>query len=578
MKATYWQPWETVLEKLTTLQTRNQRTQEKKDALFLALNENSRHLQKTVENEKTLRDKLKTLEDYHYQLDTIVRPEVSTLLMLVRDRETWTKEKNRDEVILTGIRKTIEEEKKAWQVLNYHIDQGKGELSVLEKKLLALERIVRETESLYASLSLAEKEKTFFMKELENVQKGIERIQADRELARRTIEKLNQELEHRAIKREKMDVERKEQIRLFATIELQDTWKKTGVCPICGTHTLPDHLRFSHPGGINIIEAEKTHREFEEYWTHLMTEKEKNEEKEKMLSRSEEELTKTRINHQEKIRTLLEQQKGSRDSLQEVFQPLSFPHVPERGEIATLLENERRRKDALSSSIHTRERELSGSNEKRAALSEREKELSLALEERSQKITGADQLVQEKRTHITLLLQEMNLSLRTDFLPENAFQHYWERCLRSFNTASGEMTRTTSEIESLRAQITMQEKSLTELQNDINMCTNEVETLSAQEQALQSVFLQEVQKYGFSKESFLSLKDRQPGGWSERLNRMEGEWKQLQSREEELQKECSEFSSRLHVPLDEVETILLREKNSLEELQRDLAESRETAG
>ncbi|MCX6091215.1 MAG: hypothetical protein NTX88_12780, partial [Candidatus Atribacteria bacterium] len=316
----------------------------------------------------------------------------------------------------------------------------------------------------------------------------------------------------------------------------------------------------------------------EEYWTHLMTEKEKNEEKEKMLSRSEEELTKTRINHQEKIRTLLEQQKGSRDSLQEVFQPLSFPHVPERREIATLLENERRRKDALSSSIHTRERELSGSNEKRAALSEREKELSLALEERSQKITGADQLVQEKRTHITLLLQEMNLSLRTDFLPENAFQHYWERCLRSFNTASGEMTRTTSEIESLRAQITMQEKSLTELQNDINMCTNEVETLSAQEQALQSVFLQEVQKYGFSKESFLSLKDRQPGGWSERLNRMEGEWKQLQSREEELQKECSELSSRLHVPLNEVETILLREKNSLEELQRDLAESRKTAG
>ncbi|MCX6090184.1 MAG: SMC family ATPase, partial [Candidatus Atribacteria bacterium] len=119
VKATYWQPWETVLEKLTTLQTRNQRTREKKDALFLALNENSRHLQKTVENEKTLRDKLKTLEDYHYQLDTIVRPEVSTLLMLVRDRETWTKEKNRDEVILTGIRKTIEEEKKAWQVLNY---------------------------------------------------------------------------------------------------------------------------------------------------------------------------------------------------------------------------------------------------------------------------------------------------------------------------------------------------------------------------------------------------------------------------------------------------------------------------
>ncbi len=578
VKASFWLPYQTSRDHLCRVDQDLKSMQEKRVSLQQQMAETVKNIQKAGENEKSLTEKAARLEHYAERLDNDARPEMNQLQLLLQQLQIATSEQARVQNTLLSLEKALLLEHEKLRKLRNNIVQSTGKCHLLDQKLMRLEKILDSYEPLATKKNLLEKEKIFHETEFKEHQSRSERLARD-------VQTLDQELLRVEAEWEKMETDKvaiehhyQEQLKQYVTSELESIWKQTGTCPVCGSHTPVPSLLESQKVPIDIVETEKEYRAFQNSWTGMNLKIEKIREKKQLLLQTKTETDQKIQLYREKLSRLQGEEQTINESLCALVEDLSFKEIPEYSNLKAFYERERARRDQLIQEIHRQENDGSVLEEKIKGWEQRKQEMVATVTELSHQLVLLNLQVNEKRNAVFTILRSLNLPPQADQLPEDTFQYYWESCQRSLNTLTTQLRTARGAFESLQTRKDMLEKNLFELEGELQKLSEKRQVLVQEESTHEMAFHQELERLGWNQQKFESLKDRQPGGWQDKLNRWEGELRQVENYIQNLSQQVNDLCRELTVQPEVSREKYDEEKKQLEKIRTELGEDRKKIG
>lgn len=438
-----------------------------------------------------------------------------------------------------------------------HFEEVSLECARIEQVFPLLEETVQEVLQKRRELERIGGDVKRLREELARSEEKFLKLSAERDSVSRRLQALE-------VEREGLEVRYRQNVRIFVIGELEEEWRESGICPVCGS-AVP------FPGGVrervDIVALEQGYRGFQEEFAQLSAQRELVEKRLMEVleekARWEKELAEVTQGETE-LAAGLQRLQGK---IRGILEGVGYPELV-RFDLSRFREwarEKRESREVLQKEISELERQLTIFEERLRLVVEREKEGKERLQDVEalyQKASG--ELTQQR----ALLLEYCALwGVPEGDTPEEAFSSFFEDVLERLRGTEHEVVRLESDIRAMRDQMDFLAGEIARLKEELSGCIREREALSQEEGRLRRRFLEELEKQGWNETEYCHFRDGERGNWREVAHRLEGELQELSRRMAQRIKEKDALLKTVELTEEAAEGRLKEWREKLKELR-----------
>ena len=566
VKASFWQPWQIVVEQVKNWEKEQKTWLEKKTKIEEEVTQLSQKLEEIKEGITERETKRNNLASYEDKLRWEALPLAEEARAIRKELQELNK--NREETVkkIEQIEITLQKEEEAQKRLEEKITEEKEKIDIKEKLIERAEKAKEWVEPLLKELGEKDRELSLVGEELKSLQKEIMLSNKEYKKVEREWEKKKKELSLWQAEKKAKEENYHQVVKSFALWELEREWEEKGACPLCGNNVPPPQVR-----AFPEVDWEEYHS-FQEQGVKLV------EEESSLRQKKIQEETKiTELKDKEKItsekKKKLEEKKGN---ILDALKNIDLPPLVKPENLEEFLKEKRREREKAISNLYELEKsqevkktEIEGRKKER----DREKERANTIKE---SISAKEQLLSEKREQLWQIFTL--LRWKDDRLPEEAFSDLWDKFSKRLQALSEEVEKLRREESRTEEKIKILCKNKEEAEEKIAELLKQGEELREREGEKREAFQEELSRWGWSAEYFEQLRDKKVGNWQEIWHRLEGEIKQTENSLRDYQEKKTNLIHQLEIKEEEIEEQLMQEEKILEELHKELGEIREKKG
>ncbi|MGQ9623518.1 MAG: AAA family ATPase [Candidatus Caldatribacteriaceae bacterium] len=425
----------------------------------------------------------------------------------------------------------------------------------------ALEGLVQEERLKNQELLTCERERKQCEEEIAQQGKSIGQLLEREE----KIEELHEKL---LLDREEKESQYREKLKAFVVGELEEEWRASGVCPLCGSAVpFPEGVR----EGVDIVVLEGEYRKFQEELFRLSAEKEKVRERLEELEREKREKEERVARLAEREQTLSEEVRSFREKMQAILTSLGCPKEKafSLSAFRAWVGEKEKEKDTLFRRVTELEQKVVRFEERARILQKEEewvKSRLLACQESWKR--KEEEFSFGRRLLLELLAR---WGVEEGETPEDSFAVSLERVKENLQEVEQELVHLGAACEGKEREIDFLKKESLRLEEELKVWQKEKERLVEEEALHRRLFLEALVKEEWTKEEYALLKEKQKGNWHEVLNRIEGELEGLKKRVEEIENKKAALLSELGLSEEEIEEVYGNYQEHFEKLRSDSA-------
>ena len=238
VKASFWQPWQIVVERVEKWEKDKKAWLGKKAKIEEEIAQLSKNLQEIGEKIKEQETKKNNLASYEDKLRREALPLAEEARAIKRELQELEKDKERIRKKIEELEIILQKEEKEEKELERKITEEKEKIKKEEEIIQKVEKAEEKIEPLLKELGEKEKEISLIAVELKSLQKDIElRSERYRKLERegKRREKTVTVAGRKENKRRRL----RQMVKKFALWELEKEWEEKGFCPLCGSNVPP---------------------------------------------------------------------------------------------------------------------------------------------------------------------------------------------------------------------------------------------------------------------------------------------------------------------------------------------------
>lgn len=543
----FYQPLMRLQEELTRLKTEYAQ----KESRIKELNKSLHNLDEEI---KISGKKLAYLsnEKERYQLiENILQEKIKPALeeiKILKPQIALLQKKHRDSLEReNNLSQAIKEKEKillrlhgATQKIQDRLQSEKNLLKIIEQALESLASLEEEKRGLEWEKQLLEEEK--LKKEQEktslnqSLNEALSKIKAiEKNISQLRIQEAAIEKSHRKI------------LKAYLFNELNEEWKQSGACPLCGTIKPAPPISEKLP--VDILEEEKRYRAFREQLTRTSSELEKWKEKKRAIEENLRENNAQLEVDVEKLKKLqsriwevgrkaleiLKEHQLDKEGIKD-FNALQRFYKQKNGTVEQLLE-----------ALHNSSKSLQETATYLESWKKQILDLQSEIQSTAQELSEKEAHLRQKRQFIFSTFEENNLSLN----PHLEIEQSAQETIESTQNKIQELFTSLSSLENRKGKLEerkrAQEENIQEATRELKELERKIQEVSQKLKSQEKLFLEEIEELGWSEAYFKNLKDQKPGNWQERKIHLEG-------RLQHLQKELADTESRIRSYEEKLQT------------------------
>ena len=301
-------------------------------------------------------------------------------------------------------------------------------------------------------------------------------------------------------------------------------------------------------------------------------------EKKQLLIQAQSQLREKVRTYTDTLATLRNEEKQLDKTIASAVQQFPLPQRMSYSEMKGFFQQKKEFRDQLIDQIHKQENDLLVLEEKIRGWEQRAREETETINHFSRQLLQFNQEVENQRKMIQNQLSTESWLPTADPLPEETFRKHWEYCRQSLSVLSTQLGKIQGMAESLKTRKEILEKNLVELEISLGSSIDQRRSIARDVQERLELLNGELKKLGWDRKLFEDIKDQQPGGWGEKLNRWEGELGQIEKSLQDFKQQVEELSQELKISPELSAQKAQNEKKELEKIKIGLNDSRRRMG
>lgn len=567
VKASFWQPWQIVVERVEKWEKDKKAWLGKKAKIEEEIAQLSKNLQEIGEKIREQETKKNNLASYEDKLRREALPLAEEARAIKRELQELEKDKERIRKKIEELEIILQKEEKEEKELERKITEEKEKIKKEEEIIQKVEKAEEKIEPLLKELGEKEKEISLIAVELKSLQKDIELSSERYRKLEREWEKKRKKLSLWQEEKKAREEDYRQMVKKFALWELEKEWEEKGFCPLCGSNVPPP----SEAENLPEVDWEGYHS-FQEQGEKLVEEEsslrqEKTQEESKIAelkNKEEEKLEKKKKLEEEKNRIL------------EVLKNIDLPPLVKPESIEGFLKEKRGEREKALFNLYQLEKNREVKKAKIESRIKEKDEEQVKIESIEKNIKEEEKFLTEKREQLSQIFAV--LRWEDDRFPEEAFSDLWDKFSKRLQTLSRELEELGKEESRSEEKLKLLWQNKEEAEEKVAELLQQGEELQKEEEKKRKVFQEELSRLGWSAEYFEQLRDKKAGNWQEIWHRLGGEIKQTENSLQDCQEKKISLIQQLEIKEEEAEEQLMQEKEILEELQKELGKIREKKG
>jgi len=566
VKTSFWQPWQTIVEKVRDWEEDKKTWLEKKADLeeeITRLNTELEGIRGKIDEQKTRK---KNLESYEDKLRKGALPLSEEARAVKRKLQELEKERGEREKRVQELEKAVEKEREEERELERKVTEKKKKiekeeeiLQEAEKAREKIEPLIREIKEKERDISLLDEELKILQEEVRSYSKSYRKIENEWEKKREELLLWQEEKKVR-------EGDYLQTVRDFALWELEKEWEEKGVCPLCGSEVPPPQV-----GVFPEVDWEGYHS-FQKRGEKLLEEESSLRQKKLQEEKAIIEAKEKKKKNLEKREKLLEERIKALEALQGITLP---PRVkPEK--VEEFLKDRRKTREKELLCLYQLEKDTEIKRVKIEDKIKGIKEEQSELDDLEKRIKEAEELLADKREQLSQIFALLHWEDSRP--PEEAFDDLWEKFLKRLHTLSQELEKMGREESRWEEKLKFLFQSREEAQDRITKLLAEGEELRKEERNRREAFQEELHRLGWPEEYFERLRDKKIGNWQERWHGLEGELRQVEKSLRIYEENKRNLLQQLGIEEHEAEELWMKEQEELQEIREELGRSKERKG
>ncbi|WP_369018385.1 SMC family ATPase [Thermatribacter velox] len=425
------------------------------------------------------------------------------------------------------------------QAIQEKLQTEKSWLKVIEHTLESIAALEEERKGLEREKQFLEEEKT--KKERENI---LLKQELDEALNRvKIIEETLSQMKKREIA---MEEAHHKILKTYLVNELNEEWKQSGTCPLCGT--VKPAPPVSEQPTADILEEEKRYRAFREELTRTSSELEKWKEKRRSIDEKLREKSAQLERDIENLKTLqtkiLEIRKNMIGVLKE--HQLDKEGIKDFSSLQRFYKHKNEIVEGLFETLHNASKDLQEAATYLASWKKQIGDLQSEIQNITRELLEKETYLRQKRQFIFSILKENKLP----FDPNREIEQNAQEIIEATQNKIQELFESSSNLENRKGKLEerkkAQEEKLRELTQELRELEQKIQEVAQQSKSQEKFFLEEIGRLGWSEDYFKSLKDQKPGNWQERKVHLEGKLQHLQKELIDTESKIKAYEAELH--------------------------------